>query len=356
MNEDKVSYTVLSVLEALNLITRGRVVMKWDEITEGNHPYVITKTSNIPGKSIIEIPGLIFGSVDKQICKVGVAMTLTESVIELASSMGIELLVVHHPVAEAASSGGVPFAHYLPLYNIALIELHEAFHGLHPGVTYMHGHEKLKTDTCFGGIPGNVMHIGVALEGIHTAGDIIRRLNHFVDREMESALLLSEREIRSADHMEETTLSNPAMLLNGKPDTPVRNILHFFPHTGFNTDHLQQALSMYPETDTIIASISRVRSDHALVQKAKLHGLTFIVGNPHSVEILENGIPLAYAIDYLLPDLEVYIMRERVTAFPLKQSGNKDISQYGDDMARNYLVPEQRRQEQGSSGKLFVAK
>lgn len=71
-------------------------------------------------------------------------MTLTESVIELASAMNLDLIVVHHPVADAASSGGVPFSDYLPLYNLALIEMHEAFHGLHPGMTLLHGHRKLK--------------------------------------------------------------------------------------------------------------------------------------------------------------------------------------------------------------------
>lgn len=47
------------VLEALNTISRGRMVMDWNEITSGTNPYVVMKTSNIPGKSVIEIPGLI---------------------------------------------------------------------------------------------------------------------------------------------------------------------------------------------------------------------------------------------------------------------------------------------------------
>ena len=83
-------------------------------------------------------------------------------------------------------------------------------------------------------------------------------------------------------------------------DTPVKHILHFFPHSGFTVEHLHQALDLYPETDTIIASISRVRENHPLVMEAKRLGLTFIIGNPHSVEILENGLPLAYALEYLL--------------------------------------------------------
>ncbi|WP_018132757.1 Nif3-like dinuclear metal center hexameric protein [Effusibacillus pohliae] len=332
-------YKVSSVLEALNIITRGRVVMNWREISENSNPYVVTKTSHIPGKSVIEIPGLVFGNMEKTITKLGVVMTMTESVIELASAMGIELLVVHHPVAEAANSGGVPFTNYLPLYDIAIIELHEAFHGLHPGITFIHGHRVQKTDTCFGGIHGNVLHVGKALDEIKTAGDIIRRLDHFIGRNIERALLLSEREVRSADCIEETTVANSALLLNGDLDSPVKNILHFFPHTGFNTEHLYHALSLYPETDTLIASISRVRSTHPLVQEAKRLGLTFIVGNPHSVEILENGMPLAYALDYLLPGLDVYVLRERVTATPLQQMGHQEIQVYGQEIALGYLIP-----------------
>lgn len=342
-------YKVSSVLEALNVITRGRVVMNWQEISEGTNPYVVTKTSHIPGKSVIEIPGLVFGRMEKPITKLGVAMTLTESVIELASAMGIELLVVHHPVAEAANSGGVPFAHYLPLYDMAIIELHEAFHGLHPGITFIHGHRVLKTDTCFGGIHGNVLHAGKVLEGIKTAGDILRRLDQYVGCTIERDLLRFERDIRLADSMEETTVANSAMLLNGDLDSSVQNILHFFPHTGFTTEHLQQALSMYPETDTLIASISRVRPNHPLVREAKRFGLTFIVGNPHSVEILENGMPLAYALDYLLPGLEVHVLRERVTATLLEQTGHPEIQMYGREMAMRYLIPDDRKDPVGFS-------
>lgn len=342
MSTAKSDYNVLSVLEALNVITGGRVVMDWNEMTSGSNPYVVTKTSNIPGKSVIEIPGLVFGNVDEPVRKLGVAMTMTESVIELASAIGIELLVVHHPVAEAANSGGVPFAHYLPLYKIAVIELHEAFHGLHPGVTFIHGHRKQFTDICFGGIPGNVLHVGVALEEIKTAGDILQRLDRFVGRSTELSLLQAEREVRSAHDLAETTIANPAMLLNGHPDSPVKNILHFFPHTGFNVDHLHKALLAYPDVDTLIASISRVREDHPLVQEAKRLGLTFIVGNPHSVEILENGLPLACALEYLLPGLEVFILRERVTASPLNQAGHQEIRVYGEEMAKQYLVRKQR--------------
>jgi len=170
MTVDRSETNVESVLLALNHISKGRMVMDWNEVTSGTNPYVVTKTSNIPGKSVIEIPGLVFGDKRQRVSRIGVGMTLTESMIELASALRLDVLVVHHPVAEAANSGGVPFADYLPLYGLSLIEMHEAFHGLHPGLTFLHGHRKLKTDTAFGGVPGNVLHKGVAFDDVRTAG------------------------------------------------------------------------------------------------------------------------------------------------------------------------------------------
>ncbi|MDD9269101.1 Nif3-like dinuclear metal center hexameric protein [Paenibacillus sp. GCM10023248] len=327
-----------AVLEALNHISRGRMVMDWNEITSGTNPYVVMKTSNIPGKSVIEIPGLIFGDKQKAVKKIGVGMTLTESVIELASAMELDLIVVHHPVADAASSGGVPFSDYLPLYNLALIEMHEAFHGLHPGMTFLHGHRKLKTDIAFGGVPGNVLHKGIALEEIRTAGDILARIDRLMGRDIDHDILEAERGIRGEMSLQEATLANPARLLSGTADSPVEHVLHFFPHTGFTMHNLETALQMYPETDTIIASISRVREDHDFVRLAKQRGLNFIVGNSHSVELMENGLPLAYALEMLLPGVEVFLLRERITAVPLKDVGHSGMVQYGKEMAESHLV------------------
>lgn len=326
------------VLEALNTISGGRMVTDWNEVTSGSNPYVVTKTSNIPGKGIIEIPGLVFGDKRKPVRRIGVGMTLTESVIELASAMRLDLLIVHHPVADAASSGGVPFADYLPLYDLALIEMHEAFHGLHPGVTLLHGHRKLKTDIAFGGVPGNVLHQGVALDEVKTVGDILARLGKVMGRETDAGLLEAERAIRGEASLEEATLANPALLYSGTPDSPVKHILHFFPHTGFSVEQLERALQLYPETDTIIVSISRVREDHPFVQLARQRGLNFIVGNSHSVEIMENGLPLACALELLLPDTEIFLVRERVTAVPLRQVGPPDMLSYGREMAEKHLL------------------
>ncbi|MCI3923039.1 Nif3-like dinuclear metal center hexameric protein [Paenibacillus sp. TRM 82003] len=312
--------------------------MDWNDVTSGANPYVVTKTSNIPGKSIVEIPGLVFGDKRKPVSRIGVGMTLTESMIELASAMRLDVLVVHHPVADAASSGGVPFADYLPLYGLSLIEMHEAFHGLHPGMTFLHGHRKLTTDIAFGGVPGNVLHKGVALDNVRTAGDVVRRIGEWMGRDIDWDLLEAERAIRGETTLVEATIANPAKLLSGSPDSLVKHVLHFFPHTGFSLEHLEKALDMYPETDTIIVSISRVREEHEFVSLARSRGLNFIVGNSHSVEIWENGLPLAYALEMLLPKTQVFLLRERITAVPLRDVGFSKMVEYGKTMAETHLV------------------
>lgn len=115
------------VVEALNTISKGRMVMDWNEITAGANPYVVMKTSNIPGKSVLEIPGLIFGDKHKPVSRIGVGMTLTESVIELASAMKLDLIIVHHPVADAASSGGVPLRIICPCMDWRLLKCMRLF-------------------------------------------------------------------------------------------------------------------------------------------------------------------------------------------------------------------------------------
>jgi hypothetical protein len=337
---------VMDVLEALNHISKGRMVMDWNEISSGSNPYVVMKTSNIPGKSIIEIPGLIFGDKHKQVARIGVGMTLTESMIELASAMNLDLIIVHHPVADAANSGGVPFADYLPLYGLALIEMHEAFHGLHPGLTLLHGHRKVKTDIAFGGIPGNILHKGIAMEGVQTVADILDRIELCIGRDIDFDILEAERAIRGEPTLQEATLSNPTKLHSGTLSSPVKHILHFFPHTGFSLEHLKTALLMYPETDTIIVSISRVREDHEFVKLARERGLNFIVGNPHSVEITENGLPMAYALEMLLPEVEIFLLRERVTAVALQDVGHAKMVEYGREMAETHLVSKSARTAQ----------
>jgi hypothetical protein len=94
--------------------------------------------------------------MDQEIKKIAVLMTLTESGIELAGATGVDALVAHHPIADATNTGGVLLKTYLGLYNIAALELHEAFHGLHPGIAYLPGTFPLSCDIKYGGIPGTI--------------------------------------------------------------------------------------------------------------------------------------------------------------------------------------------------------
>src|SRR5690606_16013539 len=134
-------YTIEDVLKALDEITGGRVIQSLNEVYKQEHPFVIKKSSNIPGKDIIETPGLVYGDRNRKVKKLAVTMTMTEGSIELAGATGVDAIVAHHPIAEAANSGGVTLKNYLDLYNISAFELHEAFHGLHPGISFLHGHE-----------------------------------------------------------------------------------------------------------------------------------------------------------------------------------------------------------------------
>lgn len=331
------NFTVADVVQALDKITGGRVITDISHLVSGKNPYVVVKSSNIPGKEITEMPGLVFGDTGKSVKKLAVAMTLTESVIELAAASGVDAIVAHHPVADAASSGGVPLKYYLSLYDLALLELHEAFHGLHPGIPFIHGHRTFRVEVAYGGIPGNVVFFGKALEEVRTVGDILLRLERFSGRAQEEELLENEKRIRGCSCIEETIVNNGPLLFNGTENSPVGTIIHVTPHGGLTPGHLEQALREHPEADTIICSISRVKPDNPIVQKARELGLNFIVGNTHALEILENGMPLAYAIRSMLPGVEVVLFRERVTSVPLDEAGNESIRDYAREIADRYL-------------------
>ncbi|HSW10381.1 MAG TPA: NGG1p interacting factor NIF3 [Bacillota bacterium] len=330
--------TVQDVLEALDRITGGRVVKGPSDISSGKNPFVVSKSSHIPGKAIVETPGLVFGDPSWPVRKAGMLMTLTESGIELASALGIDLVVAHHPIADAANSGGVPLRNYLGLYRIAAIELHEAFHGLHPGIPYLHGHRAFRVDVAYGGIPGNILFVGKPLEDVNRLGDMVERLARFMNYEEEERLLDAERDIRRVREIWETSVAVRAKVLAGDPNSQVGTVLHIFPHTGFTVEHLERAKAEHPEATTVLATISRVPVDHALVAKARELGMHFVVGNSHAVEIFENWLPLSYALRDLLPEVEYFVLRERVSATRLEDTGNESIRQYASRMADQYLV------------------
>ncbi|MCX5806266.1 MAG: Nif3-like dinuclear metal center hexameric protein [Proteobacteria bacterium] len=332
-------YTVTDVNEALNVITNGRVIMKTETAFGTGSPFVVTKSSNIPGKAITETPGLVVGNPKLIVKKIAVGMTLTESAIELAGATGVDAIVLHHPVADAASSGGVPLRNYSVLYGLAIFEVHEAFHGRHPGIAWMHGHVPFKSDIHYGGIPGNVVFVGKPLPDVKKLGDIVDRLTVLADLSREKTILKSEQEQRQSPAIQEANIAAAPEILLGTRESKVGTILHIFPHTGFTPQHMRQLKKDYPDIDTVVVSISRVKKDNPLVATAKELGLTMVLGNSHALEIVENGVPLAYALKSLLPGVEVVLFRERMTSAPVDVFGSKAMRDYGQEMAGKYLVP-----------------
>lgn len=330
--------TARDVLRALDTISGGRVMKAVEDPYALGHPFVVTKSSNIPGKAICEAPGLVCGRPDQRVSKLAVSMTLTESQIELAGATGVDAVVCHHPVADAASCGGVPLRGYLALYGLAVFELHEAFHGRHPGIPWLHGHRPFRVELSYGGVPGNLMIVGRALPEVRTIGDILERLALFSDLARESGMLEWERQYRGCPELTETSVAATARIFLGSPDNPVDTLLHVYPHTGFSPDHLRQAKSEHPEVDTVLLCISRVREESPLVATARELGLTMLAGNSHCLEIMENGLPLAYALERLLPGVEIVVFRERVTAAPLASVGSERMKEYARSMAYEHLL------------------
>jgi hypothetical protein len=166
---------------------------------------------------------------------------------------------------------------------------------------------------------------------------MIDRLNRFMDIETDMQMLESERTIRKCESIQETSIAAQCEILLGDRDKLMKKVIHIFPHTGFNVNHLESLMKDNPDADTLLATISRVYPSHGLIAKAKELGLNFICGNSHAMEIFENGLPLAYAIHNHLPKVEVVIFRDRVTSTPLGKFGTSEIQDYAKDMAFNYL-------------------
>ncbi|MDX9871234.1 MAG: Nif3-like dinuclear metal center hexameric protein [Clostridia bacterium] len=329
---------VRDVLTVLDRITNGRCIKTAHDYVSGKNPYALTRSSHIPGKAVTEMPGLVYGDLNMEIKKIAVMMTLTESAIELAAATGVNILVVHHPVADAANSGGTLIKTYFGAYKMALFELHEAFHGLHNGVPFLHGHRPFFTSTSFGGVPGNVVYVGEALPEVKTAGDLLRRLDKLMNVQADEQMLLAERKIRQSGDIQETRVAARGKILAGRPENPVRQIIHMFPHAGFTAEHLLRLVKDYPDADTLLATSSRVYPGHALINKAGQVGLNFLCGNSHAMEIYENGLPLAKALQKHLPEAEVVIFHERMTSVPLEQFGAGEMQAYGNYIAETFLT------------------
>ncbi|MBI2873675.1 MAG: Nif3-like dinuclear metal center hexameric protein [Firmicutes bacterium] len=332
------SYKVRDLLEFLSVMTGGRTVMDTNPANWENNPFVMIKSSEIPGKEILEIPGLVYGDPEAPIRRIALTITLTENRLELAGAIGVNVILVHHPVADAASSGGVPLRVYASLYDLNIIELHEAFHGLHPGIRFLHGFSPEWVELNYGGILGNVVSVGTPLPGVHTLGDILKRLDEYMGLGTEQAVLAAETKIRGIPSMEETAVAARPYILLGRPESPVRKILHFAPHGGFEAAHLDQCLADNPEIDTVVSSFSRPSPDGPLVRRAKEHGLNLLVGNCHVSEVYENWLPMAKALEMALPGVDLVVFHERVTATPAAEFGNEKIRAYAREMAEKHLV------------------
>jgi hypothetical protein len=334
-------------------VTRiGDVVEALDDLTGGrlsappgpDNPWHVTKSSGLPGKSVLETPGLVIGHPDAPVRRMAVAMTLTEHDIELARATNVDLIVAHHPVADAASSGGVSLADYLGPYKVGVIECHEAFHGLHPGIGYLHGHTPIHHDGAFGGNHGKVVMIGQPLAGVETLGDVLARLRTMLGREIDESVLEAEREARGLPDLADSVNAPGLRILHGTPNTRLGElVIHAFPHTGFSSDDLESLLSRFPSAGTLILSISSGSEDDDYVRLAAERGLAVLVGSSHATEILENGLPLATALGRLFPDVEVLLFRSRVVALPVAGAAEGQLGMYGQLMGDHLLAATGRR-------------
>ncbi len=329
---------VKDIYKALDCIVKGRLCGQRNGVSEINNPYVVMKSSNIPGKAIFEKPGLVYGDLEAEVKKIAVLMTLTEQAIELAGATSVDVLVAHHPIADAASSGGVLLKTYLDLYNISVFELHEAFHGLHPGMAHIHGHDPYRTETAYNGEMGKIFSIGETKKGIANLGDILDRVQAFVGWDEEKEWLDREKKKKKTVNIHETNVELKGSILVGNRDSPAKNILHIFPHTGFSKNDLKQVMEENPEIDTVLASISRVRKDHPLTETCRDYGLNFILGTSHAVEILENGIPLANSLKKRLPSIDVVVFREKMVSYSLDSIGTSKARHYGNEISADYLL------------------
>ena len=53
------SYRIKDILKALNDLSGGRCIMCQDDWSNGSNKFIMTKSSDIPGKAVTEMPGLV---------------------------------------------------------------------------------------------------------------------------------------------------------------------------------------------------------------------------------------------------------------------------------------------------------
>lgn len=328
---------VKDVFNALNILCKDRCLKKYSDFASNKNSFIVTKSSNIPGKAITELPGLICGDLNMEVKKIAVIMTLTENVIELAAATEVNVIIAHHPVGDACSCGGVLLKNYLNLYNIALFELHEAFHGLHPGISFLHGYNITSSFINYDGISGNIFYIGRPFKSIKTLGDILDRLDNFFDFEKEKHALGTRKLYPNSENICDISTCIKGKIILGTRNSKINKLLHFFPHTGFTSTHLETIITKNPDIDTLLVSISRVYPGNPLIKKAKELNLNLICGNSHTMEIYENGLPLAFALKKYLKNPNIVIFREAITSIPLENTSTETLRNYGYVIADKYL-------------------
>lgn len=333
------SPSVADVVNQLDAVTGGRL----SAAPGPDNPWHVVKSSGLPGKAVTETPGLVIGDPDAPVRRLAVAMSVTEHDIELAHSIGVDLIVAHHPLADAASSGGVPLSDYLPPYGVSVIECHEAFHGLHPGIGQLHGHVPFHHHGAFGGVHGKVIMVGRPLPEVRTLGDVLDRLRRMLARSVDEQVLSSERNVRGGIPLWDSVTSPGLRILHGTPETPLGDVvIHAFPHTGFNAEDLDALLEEHPSAGTLMLSISSACEVDEVVSRARERGLSVVVGSSHATEILENGLPLGHCLQRLFPEVEVLLFRSRVVAMSLDDAATGDLSEYGRQMGEHLLPVEGR--------------
>lgn len=338
--EKRVPAYVRDVVAQLDAVTGGRI----SAAPGPENPWHVVKSSGLPGKSVTETPGLVVGDPDAPVRRIAVAMSVTEHDIELANAIGVDLIVAHHPLADAASSGGVPLSDYLPLYGVSVIECHEAFHGLHPGIGRLHGHAPFLHHGSYGGVPGKVVMVGRPLPGVATLGDVLDRVRRTLARPLDEEVLAAEARARGGIQLHDSVTAPGQRILHGTPRTPLGDkVIHAFPHTGFNAGDLDELLAEHPTTGTLILSISGACELDSVVVRAREKGLSVLVGSSHATEILENGLPLAHCLRELFPEVDVLLFRSRVVAMSLADAATDELQAYGQEMGEHLLASERRR-------------
>jgi len=186
--------------------------------------------------------------------------------------------------------------------------------------------------------------VGRPIAGVATLGDVLDRLRAMLGRDRDEEVLAREREARGLPELSDSITTPGLRLLHGEAETPLgERVLHAFPHTGFAVDDLEQLLERFPGIGTLMLSISGADAEAEYVGVAAERGVAVMVGSSHATEILENGLPLAIALQRMFPETDVLLFRSRVVALPAAGAASGLLADYGNRMADHLLELSTRR-------------